>query len=123
MKKISKDNLNDFLEYYHSFHDSNIIGVNYDILNEKIQLLIDAFWCGEPILKNNKYETNKARLKLVFYNVIECNNKEIFSWDFMKEAYIKYIKLHNKEYLCFASDKEDPCIYIICDSIEYEEIK
>ena len=44
-------------------------------------------------------------------------------WDEIYKAYIKYIKLDNKDFICFASDEKDPLIYIVCESIEYEEIK
>lgn len=124
MKKINKDNLDEFINYYHSFNDSNIVSVNYDILNEKIEIIINTFWSGEPVLKeDNTFETNKTKIKMVLSGVIECNNKEMFSWDDINEVYLKYIKLHNKEYICFASDKENPSIYVVCDSIEYEEVK
>ena len=29
----------------------------------------------------------------------------------------------NKEFIFFASDEQDPVIYIVCESIKYEEIK
>ena len=48
MKKITKDNLNEFIDYYHEFHDSRITNVNYDISKSEIELLIDVFWSGDP---------------------------------------------------------------------------
>ena len=47
----------------------------------------------------------------------------MFSWDYINKVFIKYIKLDNKEFICFASDEQDPVIYIVCESIKYEEIK
>lgn len=124
MNKITKDNLDEFIKHYHGFHDSHITNINYDISKSKIELLIDVYWCGQPILKeNNAYQTNKIKMRIILDGVEQCNNKEIFSWDYINEALIKYIKLDNKEFICFASDKEEPLIYIVCESIEYEEIK
>ncbi len=124
MKKITKDNLKEFMEYYHELHDSCITNINYDILDSKIELYLNVLWSGEPKLKeNNTYQTNKVKIKMVFNDVEQCNNKEIFSWDYINNAFIKYIKLNNKEFICFASDEKEPQVYIVCESLEYEETK
>ena len=124
MNKITKDNLDEFIHYYHEFHDSYITNVNYNISESKIELLINVYWSGEPILKeDNTYQTNKIKMRMILDNVIQCNNKEMFAWDYINEAFIKYIKLNNKELICFASDEQEPLIYIVCESIKYEEIK
>lgn len=121
---ITKDNLPSFIEYYHNFHDSYITNINYDIELSKIELFINVGWSGEPILKENRYyETNKTKLKMIFNDVEQCNNKEIFSWDYIDDAFIKYINIKDKDYICFATDENEPLIYIVCDNIEYEEIK
>ncbi len=121
---ITKDNLSSFIEYYHGFHDSYITNINYDIRLSKIELFIDVYWSGEPILKEDStYETNKTKMKMIFNGVEQCNNKEIFSWDYISDAFIKYIKIKNKEFICFASDEKEPLVYIVCDNIEYEELK
>ena len=121
---ITKDNLSSFIEYYHGFHDSYITNINYDIRLSKIELFIDVYWLGEPILKEDRtYETNKTKMKIIFNGVEQCNNKEIFSWDYISDAFIKYIKIRNKEFICFASDENEPLVYIVCDNIEYEELK
>lgn len=122
--EISRDNLQEFLDYYHYLHDSTISNINYDIYNSKIEMLIDVFWSGTPKLKEGKtYETNKTKLKIIFEGIEKCNNKEIYSWDFINNVFIKYIKLNNKEFICFAEEEEDPYIYIVCDKIIYEEHK
>ena len=123
MKKITQENLNEFVKYYHEFHDSYITNINYDIFKSKIELLIDVCWSGKPILReNNTYQTNKIKMRMILNNVERCNNKEIFSWDYINKAFIKYIELDNKELICFATDEQDPLVYIVCESIEYEEI-
>lgn len=124
MNLITKDNLSTFIEYYHGFHDSYITNINYDIKNSQIEILIDVYWSGEPKLnKDGTYDTNKTKIKMKLNGVEQCNNKEIFSWDYINDAFIKYIKIKNKEFICFASDEDDPLVYVVCDSIEYEEIK
>ena len=45
MDKITKNNLDEFIEYYHGFHDSYITNINYDISKSKIELLINVCWC------------------------------------------------------------------------------
>lgn len=124
MTLITKDNLSQFTEYYHGFHDSYITNINYDIKNSKIELSIDVYWAGEPKLKEDgTYETNKTKIKIIFNNVNKCNIKEIFSWDYIYNIILKYIKIENKEFICFATNEKDPSIYIVCDNIEYEDEK
>lgn len=121
---ITKDNLSSFIEYYHGFHDSYITNINYDIRLSQIELFIDVYWSGDPILKEDRtYETNKTKMKMIFNGVEQCNNKEIFSWDYISDAFIQYIKIKNKEFICFASDEKEPLVYIVCDNIEYKELK
>lgn len=124
MNKITKDNLDEFINYYHEFHDSYITNVNYDISKSQIELLINIRWAGKPILREDKtYQTNKIKMRMILNNIEQCNNKEMFSWDYINEIFIKYIKLNNNEFICFASDEQEPLIYIVCESVEYEEIK
>ena len=124
MNKITKDNLNKFIKNYHEFHDSYITNVNYDISKSQIELLINVYWSGKPILKEDRtYQTNKIKMRIILNNIKQCNNKEMFSWDYINEIFIKYIKLSNNEFICFASDAQEPLIYIVCESMEYEEIK
>ena len=123
MKRITRDNMEEFLGHYHDFRDSLIKTVVYDCDQAKIELIIDTFWRGEVKLnQENKYESSKKKIKMVFYEVESVSVKEMFSWDYISGAYLKYIKLHNKEYLCFADNDNDPSFYCVCESIEYEEI-
>lgn len=123
MKKITKENIADFIKYYHAFHDSYIKSINYDINNSKIELLIDVYWSGEPTLrKDNTYDTNKSKIKIIFDNIIKCNIKERESWEYIDEAFIKYIIQDNNGLLSFELDNYAPSISIVCSSIEYEEI-
>lgn len=124
MTLITKTNLSAFLEYYHSLHDSYITNINYDITNSQIELLIDIYWSGKLQLnEDGTYKTNKVKLKMYLNGVEQCNIKEMFSWNYISEVYIQYVKVKNQEFICFASDKEEPLVYILCDSIEYVELK
>lgn len=124
MKQITKENLNDFIHYYHAFHDSYITNINYSINKKEIEISFDITWSGEPTLKEDKtYETNKTKLKMIFKEVEQISIKEIFDWDYINEIFFKYIEKKDQEMLCFATDEEEPQVYIICNKIEYEEIK
>ncbi len=122
MTTITKKNLSKFLDYYHDLHDSYITNINYDIKNSKIELYIHVVWSGDPVLKENGfYETNPTKLKICLNDIETYNIKEIFSWDYITNIYIKYIKLNNNEFICLADNKENPLIYIVSRSMEYEE--
>ena len=122
MKKINKDNLLQFLNYYHRFHDSYITTINYDVSNANVELFVDIQWTGEPIKKFDGYfETNKTKMMIQFIGVKKFKCKEFFQWDYFNEVYLDYIKLENKELICFSNDKNDSFIYIVCDNIKYKE--
>lgn len=121
--KLSKNNLNKFLEYYHFLHDSYITNVNYLISEKKLELFVDVCWAGKPILKeDNTYETNKTKIRLIFNDIKEFSCKEIYSWDYINRVYVNYIRLDGNEYICFASSKDKPLIYVVCNEIECIEI-
>ena len=123
MRELTKENIKEFNELYHNFHDSYIHNISYDINKSQIELLIDVQWKGEPILKEDgKYNTNEVKLKMIFSDVEKCCIKEMFSWDFIYRGLVKYIKLDSKESLCFATDENDPDIYIVCGKIQYVEL-
>lgn len=111
------------MSYYQNFHDSVITSIEYDIINSKINLYINVFWSGKPSLKEDgSLETNKLNMKVVFDDIYQCNNKELYSWDSIYDAYLKFIKLDNVEYICFADAKENPNIYIVSKKMFYEII-
>ena len=123
MDKLTKENINKFNEYYHKLHDSYIEKIDYNVSDSKLELTIDVVWSGKPTLKeDDTFETNRAKLKMYFSDIKKFNIKDYFSWDYINEIYIKYVKLENNEYICFASDENDPLIYIVCNHIEYKEI-
>lgn len=123
MEKITKENLTEFMDYYHQLHDSYIEEIHYNVYKSRIELLIDVCWSGVPKLKEDKtYETNKTKLKLILNNIKKYSFKDLFSYDYINEACIKFINMDNNEYICFATDENEPLIYIVCESIEYQKM-
>jgi len=124
MYKITKETLNVFLEYYHYFHDGIIEKVNYDIKNDQIELIVRLIFKGEIKLSldGKTYLKNETTIRLLFKKIVEINIKEIFSWDFISNAFLKFIKFKNQECVCFATNENNPDIYIVSEFLEYEEI-
>ncbi len=123
MINLTKENLLEFLEHYHYFHDSTISNVEYDVNKSEINLLIDVCWSGEQKLKDDKhYETNPKKLKIVFEQIEEFNNKGIFSWSFIYNVYVKFFILNDKEFICFANEEKEPFLCIVAENAKYEEI-
>lgn len=123
MKQLTKDKVEEFLEYYHNFHDGIIKSVIYDCDQARIKVIIEASWIGEvEVNREGKYNNKKKNVKVVFSGVENANIKEMFSWDFIMEAYLKYINMNNKEYICFADNDTSPNFYCVCEKLEYEEI-
>ena len=124
MKEITKESIEEFLNYYHYFHDSTIEDFNYNFKTSEILITIDVFWSGKPKLKENGYyETNKTKIKMILKKKKEFKIDEENDFGYIDHLYFKFINLNKKEYLCFATAEKDPHIYIVCDKVKYEEIK
>lgn len=122
MKINNNESIKEFLIKYKSLHDSNITNINYDITNSKLEMSINVFWSGEPVLKeDNTYETNKTKINLIFKGIEKLTIKEIESFDYIEGIKLEYIKLNNKDYINFVDNYE--IINIICEELSYEEIK
>lgn len=122
MKCINKKNITNFMSYYHNFHDSNILNVNYHVNKNIIEILLDVFWSGIPSLNDDRtYQTNRVMIKMIFYDVLQYNNREISKM--INKAYLRYIKFDDREMLCFADSVDKPLFYVVCDRIEYEEVE
>ena len=124
MKNINKKNIINFMNYYHNFHDSNILNINYIIKESKIEIILNVCWSGIPVLNEDKtYQTNGVVLKMIFYDILQYNNREMVIDNKINKAFLKYIKLNDREVLCFADSVDKPSFYVVCDRIEYEEIE
>lgn len=123
MKRLTKENIDEFLNFYHHLHDSSIARITYDIKNTIIEIEIDIFWSGKPSKnEDGSINSHKTKLKLVCHEIEMCNNKEIFSWDYIDSAYIKYITIKGKEFLYISDKEERPSLYVVCEYAEYEEM-
>ena len=122
MKSINKKNIINFMNYYHNFHDSSILNINYIIKESKIEIILNVCWSGIPVLNEDKtYQTNGVVLRMIFYDILQYNNREISKM--INKAYLRYIKFDDREMLCFADSVDKPLFYVVCDRIEYEEIE
>ena len=126
MNKLNKNNVEEFLKYYNNFHDSYILSINYDVLNSKIEIIIGAEWVGESTLnEDNKYETTKTKIKIVFDNIQEYYLGEIFSWNIIMNTAIYSIEEDNNNVMYFKlseSSEDDKLFYVKCTDIEYEDM-
>jgi len=124
MKDINRKNLTNFMNYYHNFHDSNIININYFVKDARIEIILDVCWSGIPILNEDKtYQTNRVMLKMIFYDIVQYNNREVNLNNIINKAFLRYIKFNDREMLCFADSSLEPLFYVVCDRIGYEEIE
>lgn len=126
MKKVMKENLEEFKNYYHWFHDSTITNVVFNEKKKELTLFLNVFWSGKPFVKpDGYYETHPVKMKMVFHGVKEYKDN-LDSEDYMgyiDDAYLEFIRIDKKEYICFAEDNEEPYFYVVALSCEYEEIK
>lgn len=105
------------------FHDSTIANINYDITKNCIEVVINVYWSGEPSKKEDgSLDTHKTKVRVLFNKIHECNNKTLSYFKDVNEAYLKYIYLEGKEYICFADDETNPSVYIISDGMMVEEL-
>ena len=123
MKEITKDNLEDFMNYYHYFHDSYFANINYDVTKNCIEIIINVYWSGEPTKNSDDtLDTHKTKVRIVFDKIYESNNKTLSYFKDISEAYLNYIYLEGREYICFADDENNPSVYVVSDKISYAEI-
>ena len=90
MRELTKENIKEFNELYHNFHDSYIYNISYDINKSQIELLIDVQWKGEPILKedgkyNTNYGTGNQRRSSAMDNKKICVKQYDLEGNFIKE--------------------------------------
>lgn len=126
MITITKENLEQFKDYYHWFHDSTISKVVFDKTKNELSLFVDVYWSREPYVKpDGFYETHPVKMKMLFSDVKEYKDN-LDSEDYMgyvDDAYMEFIVLDKKEYICFAEDKDEPFFYVVAKSCIYEEIE
>lgn len=119
---MTKENINEFLSYYHYFHDSRINKIDYNIDEDKIDIYINACFAGQIFLEDGVYNKSWRKIKIQLKKIIKCNIQEFYTYDDINELFLKFIKKNNQDFVCFATEEENPSIYIVCESIEYEEL-
>lgn len=120
---IKKSDIKKFMDYYHYFNGSCIKLINYNVSSSKISITIDISWAGNAKLKDDgTLDKEGIKMKMIFKGIKQFENKMISSKNVIEKAYLKYIKMGNKFYVCFATDESNPLLYIISDSMEFEEI-
>jgi len=100
MKKITAKNLKEFLNEYNYLKGKTIDTIKYDITKDKIEILID-------------------NIKLVCTSIKECDIREYYSWEEIDKCYLDKVQFNNMDTYCFATNNDNPSIYIVCDEIKY----
>ena len=126
MKKITKNNIEEFIKNYHFFHDSYIKKINYDYNNSKVEMHLDVYWQGNPDLKEDgSYETNKTKIKVLFTGIESFSDTEEYSS--IDDTIVKCFQKNGKDLFTISfksfEPNEKPYLSITCESIEYEEFE
>lgn len=124
MKEIKENEIMKFIDYYHHFHDSNIIELKKE--NDFIELKLFVFWSGKPIINEDKLiNTNKTEIKIIFKDINNFNYNENILYDEINNISIKNIKINENNYIEFIlyDMMNDIIINITSSNITYEEIK
>ncbi len=96
--KINKKNIKDILIKINNLKDKTINNIKYDIDKDIIDIKID-------------------NIKLSLKRIKECDIREYFSWEKIEECYLEFVEFNNQESYCFATSKDNPTIYVVCDEI------
>lgn len=123
MKKITKDNIHEFMEHYHFLHDSFINKLDLNTNDSKIEMIISIYWSGEPTIKEDgTYDTHKKKIRLVLSGINDFKDCEDLSC--IDDTYIECCQKNGKDLICISifSPEHDNVqyLYIECENIEYE---
>ena len=124
MKEIKPNNIKDFIDYYHNFHDSNIIEFKKE--KDYIELTVSVFWSNKPTMnEDNSFNTNKTKMRIVFKNINDFNYNENILYDEINDSNIKCTEIDGKEFIGFVlyDMMNEIILYIVANDITYEEIK
>ena len=123
MNLLTKDNINEFMDYYHYLHDSSINKINYNSNEAEVEVIINIYWSGEPTIKSDgTYDTHKCRIRMVFTGVDKFSDNQDYSS--IDDSSVEYYDKDGKDLICISLQcdylDEEPLIYIVCEKIEYE---
>jgi len=121
MKQINKNNYKLFLKHYNNFYHCYIKQIKNDSKNSEITIIFD-------ILKNKDYQKTKpAKLKMTFKGINKFSENKPYMIEDIDFTYMDFYHQNEKQLICFSLNNEDPDIepylYIVCENLEYEEIK
>ena len=125
MKTLTKNSINEFMKYYHSFHDSSIDKIIYDSANSKIEIVFDIYWSREPsIMEDGTYDTHKTKIRMIFIGVLNFHDTK--EYNCIDNAVIEFYNKDGRELINFSlqSDEDYDSTYltVICEKIKYDEI-
>lgn len=122
MTELTKENLDEFIFYYHGFHDSYIKEIKYNIEKKQIQFQIDVCWSGKASLKEDGYyETNPTKMKMICDGIETFKCIDFSSLDYISSADIKFIEVENRHLICFADYSDETSISFKCEKNYYED--
>ncbi len=128
MKKIGKNNYKHFLNYYSDFHDGYIKQIDYIDEMSKIKIIFEVWPLGKPTLQDKgTFEEKQVKLKMLFTNINSFSENNPYMINHIDYTHIDFYSQNGKNLICFSLNAEDPdekpYLYIICEEVEYEEIK
>ena len=101
MITLTKDNINEFMNYYHYLHDSSINKINYNSIEAKVEVIIDIYWSGEPIIKSDgTYDTYKCRIRIVFTGVDKFSENQYYCM--IDDSSVEYYDKDGKNFICIS---------------------
>lgn len=114
----NKEDFKLFQKQYNSLHDSSFNKINLNINGDEIILELKLFWKDDiNISKDNKY------IIFTFNNIYKYKINDIHSWNFIFDVYLYKVIHNDKDLICFADDKAEPNLYILCSNVQYELIE
>lgn len=123
MKKITKENIYEFIDYYHFLHDSCIKKLNYNPTESKIDAIFNVYWNGKStIKKDGNYDTYITKIRMIFTNIENFSYNE--KHNSIDNSFVECYKKNGKDLICISLQStdpdEEPYLYIACEKIEYE---
>lgn len=116
MRKIDKNNYEEFLKIFNDFHDGYVKKIDYDTDKSEVCILFDV--CSNCLKKNEE-------LKMVFKGVDNFTENNPYMINYIDYVYIDFFHRDGKKLICFSLNSEDPdeepYLYVLCKNIEYEE--
>lgn len=123
MNEVTKENIKEFLTFYHAFHDAIIKNVNFNIIGDSVEIILHIIWAGDTELdEDNKFKTVDKNIKLIFSDINDLSIKHFDQFNYISEVYLKFINYKSEECICFADELNKPTIYVVSNKLSYEEI-